>query len=64
MEKKINVNKKNHFIGKGKGKVKGKRTKIYEKISQNQGKASQEDVFCLFCGEQHIDPPTEDLLEC
>lgn len=50
--------------GKGKGKGKGKRTKKDEKISQNQEASSHADVFCLLCGEQNIDPPTEDWLEC
>lgn len=47
---------------KGKGKGKGKRTKK-EKTLQNDNESTQ-DVFCLFCGEKYIEPPTEDWIQC
>lgn len=60
-------------IGKGKGnairmeKGKQKRAKKTDEANnkiENAKQPLQEDVFCLFCGEEYEEPPIEDWLQC
>ncbi|CAH1965150.1 unnamed protein product [Acanthoscelides obtectus] len=45
---------------KGKGKGKGVKTEKDKHIVPNIEQSSQNDVFCVLCGEPYVEPPTED----
>ncbi|CAH1973558.1 unnamed protein product [Acanthoscelides obtectus] len=49
---------------KGKGKGKGVKTEKDKHIVPNIEQSSQNDVFCILCGEPYVEPPTEDWVQC
>lgn len=50
--------------GKSKPGVKGKGKSILKSVKPAQSQSSKNAVYCLFCDELYIDPPSEDWIQC